>query len=48
MGYVAYEIGYWRLDMEFLTWGVFLSAGLGALPWGVFYLVRWIVQGFKG
>ena len=31
-----------------LIWGLILSAALGAIPWGVFYLVRWIVQGFKG
>ena len=30
-----------------LIWGTLLSLGLGAIPWGVFYLVRWIVQGFK-
>lgn len=27
--------------------GVLLSTGLAAIPWGVFYLVRWIVYGFK-
>src|SRR5262245_43598110 len=31
-----------------LIGGLILSAALGAIPWGVFYLVRWIVQGFKG
>lgn len=30
-----------------LIWGILLTTGLGAIPWGVFYLVRWIVQGFK-
>jgi hypothetical protein len=28
-------------------WGVLVSTGLGAIPWGVFYLARWIVHGFK-
>ncbi len=28
--------------------GALVSAGLAALPWGVFYLVRWIVRGFRG
>ncbi len=27
--------------------GILASAGFGAIPWGVFYLVRWIVQGFS-
>jgi hypothetical protein len=27
--------------------GILASTGLGAIPWGVFYLVRWILQGFK-
>ncbi len=30
-----------------IIWGVFVSAGLGAIPWGIFHLVRWIVQGFS-
>lgn len=30
-----------------LIWGFLVSTGLGAIPWGVFYLVRWIVRGFK-
>ena len=30
-----------------LIWGVLVSTGLGAIPWGVFYLVRWIAWGFK-
>gem|GEM_PF-3921188 len=30
-----------------LIWGTLLSLGLGAIPWGVFYLVRWIAWGFK-
>ena len=30
-----------------LIWGVLITTGLGALPWGMFYLVRWIVQGFS-
>ena len=30
-----------------LLWGVLVIAGLGAIPWGLFYLVRWFVQGFK-
>jgi hypothetical protein len=30
-----------------LIGGVLMSTGLGVLPWAAFYLVRWIVQGFK-
>jgi len=26
--------------------GLFVSTVLGAIPWGVFYLMRWIVHGF--
>ncbi len=28
--------------------GVALVAALTALPWGAFYLVRWIIWGFVG
>jgi hypothetical protein len=27
--------------------GAALSAGAAALPWGVFYLVRWVARGFR-
>lgn len=30
-----------------LLWGLLLTAGLGAVPWGAFYLVRWIARGFR-
>jgi len=30
-----------------LIWGILVSTGLAAIPWGVFYLVRWIAHGFK-
>jgi hypothetical protein len=30
-----------------LIWGVLISTGLGALPWCMFYIARWIVQGFS-
>ena len=29
------------------VWGVLLSAGLAAVPWGCFRLARWIVRGFQ-
>jgi hypothetical protein len=28
--------------------GISVSTLLGAIPWGVFYLMRWIVHGFGG
>jgi hypothetical protein len=40
--------GSYGLAMFPIVWGVILSACLGAIPWGVFYLARWIVQGFYG
>jgi hypothetical protein len=30
-----------------LFWGIVMSSGFSALPWGVFYLLRWIVHGFR-
>jgi len=36
----------YSLVMLPLILGLSFTACLGAIPWGVFYLVRWIVQGF--
>ena len=30
------------------VWGIIISTGVGALPWGLFYLTRWIGRGFSG
>jgi hypothetical protein len=30
-----------------LILGVLVSTGLGLMPWGVFYLVCWVVRGFR-
>jgi len=27
---------------------IMLSLGLGGLPWGVFFTIRWLVRGFRG
>jgi len=27
--------------------GIIVTTFLGAVPWGLFYLVRWIIQGFN-
>ena len=36
------------LGLRPLIWGFFVSTGLGAIPCGVFYLMQWIVHGFRG
>lgn len=39
-GEKPYTLGNWAL-----YWG--LALGVATVPWGVFYLVRWIVRGFR-
>ncbi len=52
---VLFHVAKWRWPGPFSYWllifplglGSLLTAILGALPWGGFYLMRWVARGFR-
>ena len=39
---------WWTWDLSVIAAiGVIISAALASIPWGLFYLLRWIIHGFS-